>query len=154
MIVRSILSPKYVARFWARTMVAEQGCWLWQGRPTGEGYSRIYVAGLRLGAHQVSYLIHVGDIPDNMKVCHTCDVRMCVRPDHLFLGTSADNSADMVQKGRSSHKVPGTAKLTERHVRAIRLLYRHAGVSQYELAARFGVKQPQISAIVNRKQWA
>lgn len=107
--------------------------------------------------HRVSWEIHFGPIPSGMFVLHKCDTRHCVRPDHLFLGTNDDNMKDMAKKGRADRtkKQKGEAahmsKLTADQVREIRNL---AGVeNQYVTAARMGVKQPNISAIVRGKTW-
>jgi hypothetical protein len=98
-----------------------------------------------------------GNIPDGMMVLHRCDNPPCVNPDHLFLGVAADNSADMVAKGRGNGPRGDShcsSKLTENDVRQIRSLYASGEYSMRQLAKRFGVGSDQISRIVNRQKWA
>lgn len=76
------------------------GCWLWPG-DTLKGYGRVSYIGTRQAAHRVSWLIHRGLIPEGLFVCHKCDVKLCVNPDHLFLGTQVDNMQDWTKKGKN-----------------------------------------------------
>ena len=101
----------------SNTLQEPGGCWIWQGRLTKEGYGCLQWnrPGLpRLSnAHRIAFAVYHGE-PGGMCVCHTCDVRACCNPDHLFLGTKADNSSDMVNKGRQAKGMGhGRRSLTE-----------------------------------------
>jgi predicted DNA-binding protein (UPF0251 family) len=154
-------------RFWPK-VDKTAGCWLWTAGTDSNGYGVFTIGGRALGAHRVSYEWTYGSVPDDLNVLHRCDVRACVRPDHLFLGTNADNSRDMVSKGRaasgdrnSTHIHPemvqgernGRARLTGADVLEIRRLYAAGGIRQVDLAKRFGVPQVHISRIVLRQSW-
>lgn len=90
-----------IPRFWARVQKSD-GCWLWTGCVTAQGYGEMSVNGHPTTMHRYSYELHHGPIPKGLFVCHTCDVKRCVRPDHLYAGTVADNARDAVQRGRTN----------------------------------------------------
>jgi hypothetical protein len=88
--------------FWQRVKKTET-CWIWTGsieKPFGYGTIHSHITGKRLGAHRASWMIHKGPIPENLFVCHKCDNPPCCNPNHLFLGTCADNNRDAWAKGR------------------------------------------------------
>jgi hypothetical protein len=90
------------------------GCWIWKGK-TLHGYGRTQFNGRSEAAHRVAYFLFKGD-PSGMNVCHSCDRPPCVNPDHLWLGTQADNMADMVKKGRNKgERGPGRPKKPREH---------------------------------------
>lgn len=89
------------AAFWARVGARpRRGCWLWLGKPGDDGYGRFCWDSATEKAHRAAWVLANGPIPDGLCVLHECDVRACVRPDHLFLGTRGDNARDMASKGR------------------------------------------------------
>ncbi len=129
------------------------GCWLWTASLTDKGYAQIGVRRPEGGrnyrkdpAHRVSYLLYKGD-PENLLVCHTCDVRSCVNPDHLFLGTHKDNNTDKAIKGRAA------IKLTKEKVIKI-FEMRSKGLSVKDISLTFGVVKSTISAILDGKKWS
>ncbi len=134
------------------------GCHIWTASTNPRGYAQINDGNGRMRrAHRVAYELYVGPVPVGLCVLHRCDNRACVNPLHLFLGTPADNTADMLAKGREAHVGPvgechGMAKLTWGSVKTIRERLA-LGERQQTLADEYGVSQSQISAIRNNASW-
>jgi hypothetical protein len=91
---------EYIERLKSRCVISESDCWLYQGTLGWKGYGQISYRNKQWGTHRLSYTLHRGPIPKGMHVCHTCDVRNCCNPDHLWLGTDKDNMQDASRKGR------------------------------------------------------
>ena len=133
-------------------------CWVFQGCEYSKGYGgmRIFVDGKyrTIATHRLSYILFRGD-PGKLFVCHTCDNRKCVNPDHLWLGTNAQNMSDKISKGRMplGEDAP-MAKLTKAQVLKIRSMYASGEWFQKELAAKFHVTRENIGAITRRISWA
>lgn len=147
---RTVFKP-LVERFLAKvTVTPEPNCWVWNGAATIFGHGQIQKGGTGkdrrklLTAHRVSWEIARGEIPDGMFVLHTCDNPRCVNPSHLFLGTKAENSADMVSKGRQKRgfDLPQT-KLSAADIAKIR----KASGSQKEIGKRFNISQSHVCNI-------
>lgn len=131
------------------------GCWVWTASLAGNGYGQIKIPRTRrqIYAHRLSYLAHIGPIPQNMQVCHTCDNPKCVNPDHLFLGTSKDNHIDMKAKSRHLFGERNSqAKLTEAHVVSI-IRMAQQGHSQHKIGRTYGIAQGTVWKIVHRRRW-
>lgn len=144
------ITRKYQELFKQRFVpVPESGCWLWTHDCSVDGYGRLKVYKKARRAHRVSWVIHKGPIPDGMYVCHKCDVRSCVNPDHLFLGTAKDNILDCKKKGRLKDQRGRGAKLTPEQVIRIR----NNKISQGLLAKLYRVSESTIWAIRHRKNW-
>ncbi len=134
--------------------VNEKGCWLWKGAKHRQGYGNISYKGRCCLAHRVSWEVFRGDLQENLKVCHTCDVPQCVNPYHLFLGTQKDNMHDAFDKGKYENRKMGKRrnKLSYNQVNEIKILYMK-GAKQKELTKMFSVGQNCISKIVTCKSW-
>ncbi len=132
-------------------------CWVWAGRPNPGGRPRIYVSRevTHAQASRVAWELTNGPIPDGLEACHHCDGGDigCVRSDHLFLGTHAENMADMAAKGRGTpgEKSPN-AKLTDEWVREIRRLF-DRGVTVAELAKLYPVSEAALAHAIARVTW-
>jgi hypothetical protein len=180
------LTAKNEARFWAKVNKngliqphMETQCWEWTSSKGKHGYGQISVCNRPRLAHRFSWIVANGAIQNSKHVCHHCDNRACVRPDHLFLGDHKDNMQDMFKKGRNgSNTKPErlargdkngarlhperlargeanpAAKLTKAEVIQIRELYAAGGTTLMKLGAQFGVSYAMISLIVRRQKWA
>ena len=132
-------------------------CWLWFGAKNHYGYGKIRNNYKSIGAHRVSYILNIGEIPNGMDVLHKCDNRLCVNPNHLFLGTQADNMKDMFAKGRnktipSKGSTNGNSKLIEKDIPIIKIL-RANGDSYNSIAKKFNVSKFVIREICIGNSW-
>jgi len=146
-----VRAPTTEERFEAKyTPDPNTGCWNWTAFVNSQGYGAFSLDGKAIVAHRVSYMMFVGPIPAEICVCHKCDNPGCVNPDHLFLGTRADNMRDKVVKGRQARgENQGNARLTESVIRAIREDSR----LQKDIASDYGVTQKHIGQIKLRRCW-
>lgn len=133
-------------RLCKRLHLTSSGCWEWLGYCNVDGYGQINIGLGRFLTHRVTWVMVHGQIPKGMKILHICDNPPCCNPAHLWLGTNADNSADMVAKGRAA--TPG-AKLTSNQVEAIRADAR----IQREIAIDYGITRQNVSLIKRGEIW-
>lgn len=127
-----------------------KACWPWKGTGKGNGYGTANVGGRYMSAHRRAYELFRGPIPEGHEVCHSCDNRWCVNPDHLFTGTHAENMADCKSKGRTSG---GTRKhLREGQVQEVkrRLL---AGISPRTIAQHMDINYHTVTAIMGGRSY-
>ena len=130
------------------------GCWEWAKTKNRQGYGEVWISKSgeqkKWPAHRASWTVFRGPIPDGMFVCHKCDNPPCINPDHLFIGTQADNVADSTRKKRRAYGTRNVnAKLSRDAVEKIRSDTR----SQRKIAKDYGVSQVQICNIKNGKVW-
>jgi len=150
-------------RFWSK--VDRSGgpdtCWPWLTSALADfGYGVVGVGGRRKNggrtekAHRVAWMLTFGPIADGLNVLHSCDNPLCCNPSHLFLGTLADNTADMVAKGRHAHGECSYAKLTWEQVEEIRKRYATGSESQRWIARDYGISRSMVGLIVRGERWA
>lgn len=140
-------------RFFAKVDCSGEGCWLWLGAPDWRGgYGHLRVGTRMVKAHRLAWTLQHGEVPPGMSVLHRCDRPLCVRVDHLFLGTQADNMHDMKVKGRSS-KRPGTARVNAVLDDAKVLAIKESSEPQTVLALRYGVSTSTIFSVIHGKRW-
>ena len=142
-------------KFWSK-VIKTSNCWEWGGYKEINGYGRICINRKRYLTHRLSFKLKYGKIPNGLCVLHHCDNPSCVRPDHLFLGTIADNNKDSMLKGRKVHLIGetnGRSKLIKENIPLIRKLYNCGNITQAELGRKFNVCLSTIGYIVNNKTW-
>jgi hypothetical protein len=139
-------------RFWAKVDKSND-CWIWTGLRSPKGYGVFWLHGRRWRTHRITYQFLVAPIPDGMDVCHECDNPPCCNPDHLFIGTRAENILDCVQKGRHVRgEQVGTAKLSTLDVINIRQLHA-SGTSTMQIAECYNVAERTVRNAVRRRTW-
>jgi len=144
-------------RFWSKVQVGDpDDCWEWKAsNRQGGGYGQFKLDGTMKLAHRVAWELTSGVIPEDLCVCHHCDNCGCMNPAHLFLGTKADNSADMVAKGRQRSARGtrnGNSKLTQLMVLEIRRLLA-SGLTQTAIGKIFEVNSRTINKIATGRRW-
>lgn len=132
-------------------------CWVWTGTTTRKGYGQFSLGRRDEGsdmAHRLAWEQDHGPIPEGMQVCHRCDNPPCVNPEHLFLGSAAENQYDKRRKGRAARgeRNGGGGKLTADDVRTIRANLSTGATCAAE-ARRTGVSRTMIYAIRDRRKW-
>lgn len=131
------------------------GCWEWSGSRTSRGYGRFKIpTGKIMLAHRASYMVHKGEIPSGLYICHHCDNPCCINPDHLFAGTNADNMADCARKGRSAGlrnigQVNGRSVISEIDAKVIA----KSAEPHKVLAQRYGVSRSTITHLKTGRTW-
>lgn len=94
------ITTRQAVMFWSRVHKQPGSCWLWTGARNGQDYGSARAAGKTRRATHIMWALLTGEWPGDLIVCHSCDIPACVRPDHLWIGTQADNIHDMIVKGR------------------------------------------------------
>lgn len=135
-----------VDRFWSMVHKSD-GCWLWTGDTSG-GYGAIKDAGRKIMAHRFSYKLHYGPIEDGKLVLHQCDVPQCVRPDHLFVGTDADNQRDCFTKGRGGRR----QSVSPEQVRQIRQLAKT--LRPFQVAQQLTLSYASVRSVIRGESYA
>jgi hypothetical protein len=151
--------------FLKRIVIDDKGCWLYQGyrmkSKAGHKYGWVWFNKTNMGAHRASWIVHYGEIPDKLFVCHKCDVPNCLNPDHLFLGTAKDNVQDMISKSRNAPSAfigkngekHSQAKLNVKQVIEIKEML-NKKVSFSKIASLYNVSKSTIGSIKCGKNWA
>lgn len=172
--IENVNGKDYIERKFWRYVDKSGDCWVWTRPPTHNGYGRLAFGG-RLHrrvvlAHRMSWELSRGPIPSGMFVLHKCDNRLCVRPEHLWLGTRRDNALDMVRKGRSAFQLyperyraewGSGSKLTWENVIAIRKRWKamrkrkifRGQESMAKIAKDFGITSSLVGYVVRYKIW-
>lgn len=147
--------PTSEERYWAKVDKRnEDECWLWTSANTN-GYGDFWDGKKNYKATRWGYTHFIGEIPEGMLICHTCDNPPCQNPKHWFLGSVADNNQDKISKNRFKPNLGikhGMAKLTDNNIREIRQL-RKEGYTLKTISAKYNVTESNISGIAKGKTW-
>lgn len=135
-------------------LVDENGCWMWQGKTKTGDYGTLSINHKTTMVHRLSYEMHKGEIPEGLMVCHKCNVKLCINPDHLYVGTHNDNMRDMadsdVMKGEANPK----SILTQSQVVEIKQMIKDRKVVYRKIAETYGVSRQAIKDIASGRTWS
>jgi hypothetical protein len=149
-------SAEVQERFWKKVEVlGPDECWQWTASKARGGYGQFCFQKRPERAHRISYEITNGPIPPGLCVCHKCDDPGCCNPNHLFLGTNAENMTDKVEKGRQARvqgSDQGSSKLTEVDIPLIVAAY-ESGLTLAEVGVMFGVRGETVRGILRGDEW-
>ncbi len=155
MIPLVLLTVNDQLRFWAKVdRRSENECWPWLGKPNNQGYGYFMYQRQTYIATRIMYFLHNAKDPNDLMVCHTCNNKMCVNPNHFYLGTSSENQQQAFDDGLSHRKgeLNNRARLWEQDVLEIRRLA-SLGVSPKELSRRYPIRIRAIRSIIARETW-
>jgi hypothetical protein len=140
--------------FWSKVHRTND-CWFWTSGHKSGGYGNFVLRGKPTLAHRFSYELANGPIPEGLFILHSCDNKLCVRPEHLRAGTQLENMQDCKAKGRTPFgEKRGASKLTDEMVREIRALYASGQFTFDQLSKMYPVRRHTISKAVRRLTWA
>lgn len=153
----SPLPPPWAA---GKIFVNDNGCWILDSIPHGNGYVEVWVGAFKIFAHRASWAFYNGPIPEGMNILHSCDTPSCINPEHLFSGTQAENVTDMVTKGRANYiraqlgeDNPYATTTREQAIEIKRLLsegiYTQSGIGEM-----VGVSRDVVKHIKSGKNWS
>lgn len=150
------MKPNTKCDLLSKYIISSDGCWIYTGSTNQAGYGQFRVNGYLYRTHRLSWEIHNGPIPAQMKVLHHCDNPKCMNPTHLFLGSQQDNVNDCKFKGRFKSNAGSCnpkAFLNECEVIQIKELLRAGKFSQGEIAHKFKISRSTINNIATGKTW-
>lgn len=149
-------------RFWSKvSRMPNDECWPWIPRHGGVGYGKFWLNKKIIGAHVASWILHFGGVPEGKEVCHKCDNRICVNPNHLFVGTRQENVADAIMKGRLRYGLRNlrrgedhpNASIDDRRARIIKQLLTEGRLTRKQIAETVGVTGNVIDGIRKGVTW-
>lgn len=158
-----VLSQKYIDRFWSNVAITAniEKCWVWNMSGDRRGYGTMIIQENKkdksLRAHRLAYFIYYGIDPYPFLILHKCDNPSCCNPHHLTLGTTKENTLDMMKKGRGTKQFEDgekhpNAKLTVEIVQKLKEAYA-SGVTQRQLSIDYSINQSAVSRAINGKRW-
>jgi hypothetical protein len=150
------LTEEQIKRFWEKVdrNGGPDSCWPWIGYVDNPGYGGFAIKQRYYRASRIAYLVGIGPFPTDLHVLHRCDNTKCCNPNHLFLGTDADNAADCMAKGRNTlGERNGVSKLTDEKVREMRRRYADGGISIRQLAREYGMTYSPVHLMLSGKAW-
>jgi len=127
-----------------------ESCWLWTGAMNSAGYGLFSFEGKEALAHRFSYRLFTGEIPDGLVILHSCDVRECINPEHLSVGTHTENMEDCLAKGRHNSQLSNFLDHTQKA--EIRIKYLQNKVSMDKLASEYGVAKTTIFRAIHKNK--